>query len=363
MNNYIAIYFDMYKIIKKYKGEQIKKLIVDNNNKTKIKITYFDLGKVKIKELPLSEFKNSIINIVLKINVYSKEFIENTIIFFGKLFDINIQYIYDILNKNVNIYDILYIFNNFYKPEKVKKCITFNQNDILNYIYFYIKKGKVVKDKKFNKKIFPKNIFYFLNIECESVEIYYNIVKSIRPTDEWMENIQEYIESDLFGEIFLEYYTKTRYYIAMNKILELGTIPEDKKENIKKILNRRKTKKAIEKAQYYANQFNNLFEKSPPLDKDIIVFRGIKKIYDVMNNFKSKMIISTSIEYSVAENFNDKYIQIILIPKSSKCLYTNIMDEYEIILPSNTYFEYYGKLIKNNVNYRFFKVKNGNFDF
>lgn len=89
-----------------------------------------------------------------------------------------------------------------------------------------------------------------------------------------------------------------------------------------------------------------LFEKAPPVDKDFIVYRGVKSINHFNgttdNIYINRGIVSTTINPDIAIQFSEgKYMSIIHVPVGAKIIYnywTAYYNEIEFILPDSTYF-------------------------
>lgn len=95
---------------------------------------------------------------------------------------------------------------------------------------------------------------------------------------------------------------------------------------------------------YYA--MDNIIRSSPPLDKRIVLYRGIKdnSYFNGLENnlYKNKGILSCTGDTKMAIDFSDyAFINRIVIPKGYNCLLNSlsqVIDEFEFILPDNTQF-------------------------
>ena len=95
------------------------------------------------------------------------------------------------------------------------------------------------------------------------------------------------------------------------------------------------------------DDIDSLFEMVPPIEKDIVVYRGVTKrhSFGILNGY-----ISTSYDYDTAMDFTDRYtdndhccIFVITIPSGSKVLPIEDVSanrsEGEILLPRSGFFE------------------------
>jgi len=89
----------------------------------------------------------------------------------------------------------------------------------------------------------------------------------------------------------------------------------------------------------YAKRLNSIITMAPPLDKDIVVFRGTEgKVFPKLGMYEVKGALSTSWSSLVAQEFaKEKYLNRILVPKGSTCLWMPIFKpafkEHEILFP------------------------------
>jgi len=128
----------------------------------------------------------------------------------------------------------------------------------------------------------------------------------------------------------LKYYTGSGY-LEINKSLNDGKISP--------------------KISTYISVIDEIFKNVPPLDKSIIVYRGIKSDKKIEEDFKSPAYISTSSDKINAITFKKKMpccLLEIYIPKGSHVLplrfISDIPVENEILLPRNSCF----KIMKKN---------------
>ena len=95
---------------------------------------------------------------------------------------------------------------------------------------------------------------------------------------------------------------------------------------------------------YYA--MDNIIRSSSPLDKRIVLYRGIKdnSYFNGLENnlYKNKGILSCTGDTKMAIDFSGyAFINRIVIPKGYNCLLNSlsqVIDEFEFILPDNTQF-------------------------
>lgn len=97
----------------------------------------------------------------------------------------------------------------------------------------------------------------------------------------------------------------------------------------------------------YCENINRSIQNIPPLNKEMIVYRGVNK--DIIENqtmFESTQFISTSTSFNKAMNFIDKNqsccLMRIVLPPGSKCLLISGVslydDEAEVLLPLHSKF-------------------------
>jgi len=83
----------------------------------------------------------------------------------------------------------------------------------------------------------------------------------------------------------------------------------------------------------FISRITRIMSNAPKLDKDIVVYRGQTT---ETNNFNSLGLLSTTIDYSMAQQFGE-YINHIILPKGGECLWMESISEYpgekEILLP------------------------------
>ena len=95
---------------------------------------------------------------------------------------------------------------------------------------------------------------------------------------------------------------------------------------------------------YYA--MDNIIRGSPPLDKRIVLYRGIKdnSYFNGLENnlYKNNGILSCTGDTKMAIDFSGyAFINRVVIPKGYNCLLNSlsqVIDEFEFILPDNTQF-------------------------
>ncbi len=88
------------------------------------------------------------------------------------------------------------------------------------------------------------------------------------------------------------------------------------------------------------------FENSPPLTQDVVVYRGIRSSYQIEGEFVEKAFTSTSVNLSIALEFNNNSkccIFKINVPKGKKVLplvnCSENASELEVLLPKNSSFK------------------------
>lgn len=88
------------------------------------------------------------------------------------------------------------------------------------------------------------------------------------------------------------------------------------------------------------------FENSPPLAQDVVVYRGIRSSYQIEGEFVEKAFTSTSVNLSIALEFNNNSkccIFKINVPKGKKVLplvnCSENASELEVLLPKNSSFK------------------------
>jgi hypothetical protein len=176
------------------------------------------------------------------------------------------------------------------------------------------------------------------------------------PTVSWFEQQRDYINSlsDIDYQILMSY----TYWGdgPVNNFIRYNGNINDKKYTLANIYNIGHIVELFHSTScedflmQYRDRLNFIIMNAPVLDKDILVFRGIKDdIYHKQkhnNLFTNKGFVSTSLEASVA-HANAPNICRIRLVKGTKCLCiitaSNIPDECEIVLPDNTIFYIHAK--------------------
>lgn len=178
---------------------------------------------------------------------------------------------------------------------------------------------------------------------------------------EWLKDTyNDYEEETLF---ILKDENNNKLFIFNKQIYEYYKTDDWKYENLLK-----KTNKEIFLKYYSINDYNpifisyikdlmKIFNKAPKLTSKLIVYRGIKDDYHILNKkedvFVNKLFSSTTFLFDVAYRYLDKkkgIIQRITIDKGIPILFlegiTLNTGEYEILLPINTYYIIENPVIK-----------------
>lgn len=106
------------------------------------------------------------------------------------------------------------------------------------------------------------------------------------------------------------------------------------------------------------------FENSPPLTQDVVVYRGIRSSYQIEGEFVEKAFTSTSVNLSIALEFNNNSkccIFKINVPKGKKVLplvnCSENASELEVLLPKNSTFKIKTVVHDKDINRNIIELK------
>jgi hypothetical protein len=268
----------------------------------------------------------------------------------------------------------------------------------LREITYEIKYKKINSKKKQNDKIILYYNDYnkkFINKLYDNIEIE-NLNKIIENNDIFLESLDKYEIDTIryytyYGDTLINRFIKGLFSIEWLKDTyndyeeETPFILKDENNNKLFIFNKqiyeyyktddwkyenllKKTNKEIFLKYYSINDYNpifisyikdlmKIFNKAPKLTSKLIVYRGIKDDYHILNKkedvFVNKLFSSTTFLFDVAYRYLDKkkgIIQRITIDKDIPILFlegiTLNTGEYEILLPINTYYIIENPVIK-----------------
>lgn len=109
---------------------------------------------------------------------------------------------------------------------------------------------------------------------------------------------------------------------------------------------------------------DNAFKNAPPLTQDVTTFRGIRSSYQIESDFIEKAYTSSSVDLSVAMEFNNKSkccIFKILVPKGTRVLplvdCSDNASELEVLLPKNSKFKITSVVFDASVNRNVINLK------
>lgn len=208
------------------------------------------------------------------------------------------------------------------KQWQKKKSACANPKVVLHYEHFNLYPGEWESVKKTFFK-YPKDLFPIsqrdLKIPIQKNIILYQDVEGLKNNLEWIKKQQAYLQDLLPNDFALvvDYSVSETNFIGVKKFF---------------------------KQKRLASIINN----APPLEADLLVYRGITNDYFPKkdNMFLNKRFISTTYALHAAFNFMGDFnccLLQILLPKGTRCLFMPIVsvypDECEILLPITTIFK------------------------
>jgi hypothetical protein len=281
------------------------------------------------------------------------------------------------------------VLKNENSPKKISPCLldtwtykkTYDVDTDLNVVFGYYnihkfpdtisfeKKCRVINDLSPSKKWFSDIYSYYSSLSQGEQEL----IKSYTRGDDYILNnfyrngIIDTVEKArkqnriFFKNILLDILKELEYKNTLmigknNSILnepffsnKYGNLPK------KKIFEILKKKKGLENFSdffigniivYSAYIFTRIFKDAPPLDRDILVFRGNEtNLFIKQNKINSIGLLSTSNNPKIASGFiKTGYLWIIYVSKGTKCILPfNSMakEESEVIFPHGTILELY----------------------
>lgn len=214
--------------------------------------------------------------------------------------------------------------------------------DIINNYQYGVSSQWLIDQKKYVKSLYEGSGGVFnMPLKVQVLETY--TYKGDRIINEYMRNGIKNLRYELPTDII------TSLILSMVALYGRDKLDNLRKTAMEDFLLRRKPSPNIEEmfrgVETISTTLNNVILGAPPLDKDIIGYRGVKDIDYLSENTwnEVKGIISVSLNPEIPmQGFieDGDTLLIILIPKGFPCLIITDVSEYkgevEILLPNNT---------------------------